>query len=736
MLKRGSALCALAALAALAAWEATDAPRTQAEAPDLSTAPVPANAPYKDPSLPFDKRVADLISRMTLREKAEQVHSSVPANSRLGIPGINWWSEAIHGVGRAGTATIFPQAIAMASSWDAPLLQKIGDATADEARAKYNPAGVQYQGITIWAPTINMARDPRWGRTEETYGEDPHLTGRLAIAMVKGLQGDHPKYLKTVATPKHLAMHSQESGRLSSSFDCPEAVLRDYYLPAFHDAFVEGKATSAMAAFNGLNKIPAAANFWLLTDLLRREWGFDGAVVTDWNGVNNLYNAHRYVTSDEQAAAVALNAGVDVISDSRSNIGSVVVSAIDQRILKLDVLERALSRNLTLRFRLGMFDPPDVVPFAKTPMSVVGSPDHLALALKMAQESFVLLKNDPPPKGFGFDKPLLPLDLRRIDSLAVLGPYANSNQFGAYSAGSPAGPAPTILAALRAAVGDRVLIRNESSSDTEASVRAAQKSDVVLFVCGLNPDIDKEGADRPSILLPSTQQTLLEKVVKANPLTIVLLEGGNSLGLVWMKEHIPAILMIWYPGEQGSNAVVQTLLGKVNPSGHLPLTFYRSNDDLLPLEDYDITKGRTYQYLQKPTSFVFGHGLSYTAFDYSHSRVTSAAATADGTLTVAVDVANAGSMDGDEVVQVYVHEKPPAATTAPATKRPLKQLKAFQRLAIAKGQTAHVTLAIPIKNLAFWDSATRQYVVEPGTYEILVGRSSEDIRVKAEVTIK
>jgi beta-glucosidase len=742
-------LCTLSALTTLAAIAGTVHAQATASAPARpSSSAVPADAPYKNPALPFDQRVADLLSRMTLREKADQIINAVPANSRLGIPAVDWWSEAIHGMSRAGTATCFPQAIAMASAWDPPLLQQVGDAIADEARVKFRPNGQRYCGIMLWSPTINMARDPRWGRTEETYGEDPYLTGRLAVAMVKGLQGDDPKYLKTVATPKHFAMYSQETNRHNTSFTCPEAVLRDYYLPAFHDAFVEGKATSTMSAFNGINKIPASANFGLLTDVLRREWGFQGAVVTDWGAVTNLYDAHHYVASDVQAVVSALNAGVDVICDQRTNLGATIVSAINQNMLKEDVLDRALSRNLLLRFRLGMFDPPAMVPFKKTPATDVGSKEHLALALKMAQESFVLLKNDPAPKGFGFGKPLLPLDVRRIDSIAVLGPYANMNQFGAYSPDAPAGPTPTILSSLRGALGDRIIVRTENSSDTDASIKAAQASDVVLFVCGLNRDIDKEGADRPSILLPTQQQALLEKVVKANPVTIVLLEGGNSIGLAWMKEHVPAIMMIWYPGELGSTASVQMLLGKVNPSGHLPLTFYNSNSDLLPLNDYDITKGRTYQYFQKPTSYVFGHGLSFTAFDYAHLRVSSDVVTADGSLTVNLDVTNSGPMDGDEIVQVYVHEiQPTAATaptsatapataTAPASKRPLKQLKAFQRLAIPKGQSVPVTFTIPIQNLGFWDTAAKKYVPEPGRYELLIGRSSEDIRLKAQFAIK
>ncbi|HEY4328327.1 MAG TPA: glycoside hydrolase family 3 N-terminal domain-containing protein, partial [Phycisphaerae bacterium] len=589
-------LCSLAVIGAaimvpvtsLAAADSAPAPRKPS-----ATDVVPPDAPYKNPALPFETRVADLVSRMTLDEKADQVQSNPKEIKRFGMNSINWWTEALHGVSRAGTATVFPQAMGMAATWDPPLFHKIADATADEARAKLDPGGGQYRGVMIWAPTINMARDPRWGRTEESYGEDPWLTSRLSIEFVKGLQGDDPKYLKTVATPKHFALHSQETSRQSRSFDCPETVLRDYYLPAFRDSFIEGKATSTMSAFSGLNKIPCTANFWLLTELLRKEWGFDGAVVTDWSAVQQLVNAQHYVDTMEEGVAAALNAGVDVISDRQGSMTTNIVSAVRDKMLNESVLDRALTRNLMLRFRLGFFDP-DGGPYGHISTKVVESTEHVALALKTAQESFTLLKNDLPPKGYGFDKPLLPLDMRRIDSIAVIGPFANTNQYGAYS-GSPT-KAPTIVNALRDALGDRVNLRTSPANDSDQSLKAARDSDVVVFVCGLGPDQEKEGADRGNFALPSTQQSLLDRVIKTNPLTIVLLEGGSVIGLEEIKKQAPAIMMIWYPGQQGGPAVAQALLGQINPSGKLPLTFYRSAEDLPPLDHYDITElpGRTY----------------------------------------------------------------------------------------------------------------------------------------------
>jgi beta-glucosidase len=650
-----------------------------------------------------------------------------PEVQRLGIPPVNWWTEAIHGVSRAGSATVFPQAMGMAATWDPALMQKVGDVTATEARAKFDPGGAQYRGIILWAPTINMARDPRWGRTEETYGEDPYLTGRLAVGFVKGLQGDDPKYLKTVATPKHFAMHSQETSRMNRSFDCPETVLRDYYLPAFRECFVEGKAASTMAAFSGINQVPDTANFWLLTDLLRREGGFEGAVVTDWGGVTQLLAAQQYVTTMPQAVTAAINAGVDVICDANEQgVKNAIVQAVNEKSLKLEMLDRAVTRNLMLRFRLGMFDPPAMVPFARTPATMVGAKAHQALALQAALESMVLLKNDAAPRGYGMEK-LLPLDVRRIDSLAVLGPYANANYYGAYS-GVPANPAPTLVGALRAAVGDRITVRTEISYDREYNTKAAMASDVVIFAGGLDGNIEREGGDRGTLRLPEAQQALLDAVVKANPLTIVLLECGSAIGLQPMKEKAPAILVAWYPGEQGAVAAAKLLLGQANPSGKLPLTFCQTVD--LPLDDYDIRKGRTYMYLTKPAPYVFGAGISYTTYEYRNFKVAPEAVTAEGTISATLEVANTGKMDGDEVVQLYFHVK------EAAQQRPIKQLKGFQRVTIPAGQTRPVKFTVPVANLGYWDAGAKKYAPDKGVYEIMVGASSEDIRGKGEVVVK
>ncbi len=705
----------------------------------LATGAKPAwaqeNPDFKNTALPFDKRVADLVKRFTLAEKGQQVQMAVPANARLGIAGVNWWTEGLHGIARNGRATVFPQAIGMAAAWNPALMGKVGEATADEARAKFdnnNPGmggeGGAYRGIIVWAPTINMDRDPRWGRSEETYGEDVCLTTKLAVAFCKGLQGDDPKYLKTVATPKHFAMYSQENGRHNMSFDISEKTLREYYLPAFDACIHEGKAASVMAAYNGINGIPCLANQWLLTDLLRGEWGFEGAVVTDFYAPDELMSGHRYSATMEDVCADCINAGCDVLCDP-INLSSQVAAAVRDGKLKEEVLDRALARDLMLRFRLGLFDPPAMVPFTKSAPETVGSKEHMNLALQMARESIVLLKNDPAPKGFGFDK-VLPLDLRRISSIAVIGPYANTLQFGNYS-GSPANPAPSPLAAIRAAVGERVIVRNADYYDKDESLKAAAAlSDVAVVVLGLNQQIEFEGIDRSTLDLPLDQRQFLEKVVKANPVTIVVMEGGGPIGCTWLNDHVPALLMSWYSGEQGGNALAEILLGQTNPSGKLPVTFYKSLDDVPTQNDYEISHGRTYMYLKKPPSYAFGFGLSYTTFDFSPLRLEAREIASGGTIKASLDLTNTGPRDGDEVVQLYVRRVNPVGVS------PIKQLKAFQRITIPRGEKKRVDLAFAAKDLAIWNDKDRKFVVETGRYELMAGAASDDIKVRAEIEVK
>ena len=755
MLKRRSfikmCLAAVSAMAGRSGAQPATQPSTQAATQAAATQA--AMAAYKNTALSFEERAAALVSLMTLNEKANQVQMAplrTQECTRLGIPPINWWSEGLHGMSRQdGPATMFPQAIGMAATWNPALLRQIAEAISDEARAKYNPnlgdMG-RYTGLTLWCPTVNMARDPRWGRNQETFGEDPVLTSRLAVEYIKGLQGEDPKYLKTVATPKHFAMHSQETGRTSTSFDITQRTLREYYLPAFYDCFTEGKAASTMAAHNGINKMPCTENYWLLTELLRGEWHFNGAVVTDWMAVQYLVQGHRAFDNMNQAVAAALKAGIDVMS-SQQTLSIYVTTAIANKLMSEQDLDKAVLHNLLVRFRLGFFDPPAMVPFAplgvanpgNPPVPMVGTKAHIGLALQAARESIVMLQNKVIAPGYGVER-VLPLDLRKIRSIALIGPYIDIAQLGNYSAPVTAGPPVTPLMGLKSALGDRIRIVTPDWTDEDACVKAAQACDAAIVVIGLTGDrerrgpmpgnvpLEQEGADKVTLELPLNQRRLLTKVLDANPITVGVFNGGSPMGMEWIKEKIGPLLLIWYPGEQGGTALAEILVGKTNPSGRLPMTFYRSVDDLPALNDYEIDKGRTYMFHDKPATFVFGHGLSYTTFEYRDLKIENPAAGAK-TAVVRLTVANTGGVAGDEVVQLYVKK------SESAVKRPLKKLAAFQRVPVAVAGTASVELTIKLADLAYWDDKAHKFILEPGKYDIMVGASSADIRLNGTLEI-
>ncbi len=647
----------------------------------------------------------------------------------IGGPGDGFGGGGGFGGNDPGPATVYPDGIAMAATGDTDLIHGIASDISDEARAKYDPSGGagRGRGLSLWCPNLNLARDPRWGRTEETFGEDPYLAGRLAVSYVKGLQGDDPKYLKTAATPKHFAGYNVEANRTAQNSEISERALREYYLAPFEAAIVEGKAASIMSAYNSINGIPCTANPWLLTDVLRGEWGFQGATVCDSRAVSNIYSAHGYVDSEEKAAAAAINAGLDIFNDGNQS-SSTIVDGVEAGLISEKTLDQAVTSNLLVRFRLGMFDPPEMLPFKITPESAVGSQQHLARSLLAACEATVLLKNDPAPKGHGFEK-LLPLDLRRVSSIAVLGPYADLRQFGSYN-GSGVGPSPTPLEALQEAVGERVAVRtSEYRGDSDDAIKLAESSDVTIVVAGLNNVVERASTDRYTLDLPSGQEEFIEKIVKANPATILVLEGGSAMNLAWAKEHVPAILVIWYPGEEGGDALAQTVLGKSNPAGRLPLTFYRSTADLPAMDDFYLSKGRTYMYMDKPPTYAFGHGLSYTSFGYSNLRFLPSTS-ADMAFTAAVDVANTGPCDGDEVVQLYASKADSTIT------RPGKQLAAFQRIHIPQGQTRTVLLDVTARSVSYWEAENHAFAIEPGAYQIGVGAASDDLRVRGSVMLK
>ena len=701
---------------------------------------------YLNPDCAVTERVEDLLQRLTLEEKVGQMENATRPIRRLGIAGYDWWSESIHGVGRAGRATVFPVAIGLAATWDVPLMTRVGTVISTEARAKHQEAPTsRYHGLTYWAPAVDLTRDPRWGRIEETYGEDPHLVTQMGVAMVKALQGDDPQYLKIAATPKHFAVHSQETDRHFKCFEVSERTLREYYLATFRACFVEGKAASVMSAYNGFNGVPCTGNHWLLTDLLRGEWGFDGAVVTDWGAPRNLRTQYKMVATDEDAVALALRAGVDVLCqyDSCESVGLYdnILAAVRVGCITEAQLDTALRRSLKVRFRLGLFDPPERVPYAQISPAWLGLPEHVALALQASREALVLLKNDRIP-GRNNPTPILPLDRRQLESIAVIGSHANRVFLGNYP-GDPATPPLTTYQGVTNHVGDTVIVRqvpwieiddrknknaplDEQKRKIDAAIKAASISDVAIVVLGLTPRIENEGRDRTDLDLPKDQQEFVEKVVAANPATVIVLINGGPLAVNWLHQHAPAIIEAWYPGEQGGNAIADALFGDYNPAGRLPITFYASVLQLPPLDDYEINVGRTYMYLPDPPLYPFGHGLSYTQFAYKNLHLDQQA----DKITATVEVTNTGARAGDEVVQLYVQH------AVPGLLMPMQQLRAFQRLPIPAGATRTVSLTVKTADLAYWDENRHSFVVAPGNYEFRVGASSADIRLRETIRIQ
>jgi beta-glucosidase len=703
---------------------------------------------WKDPSQPLDARVKDLVSRMSLAEKVAQLRNGAPAIPRLGLPAYNYWSECLHGVARAGVATVFPQAIGLAATWDAPLMHNVADVIATEARAKNNQYrethdgdSARYFGLTFWTPNVNIFRDPRWGRGQETYGEDPFLTAQMAVAFIRGLQGDDPKYIKAMACAKHFAVHSgPEPERHRFNAEPSERDLYETYLPQFEAAVREGHVGGVMGAYNSVDGIPACANSFLLTDLLRKQWGFDGYVTSDCGAIYDIFANHKFVATSEEAAAAAVKAGDDLCCGTDYNS---LVRAAQKGLITEREIDVALSHVLATRFRLGLFDPTDLVAYAQIPISENNTPEHQALALKAAQESIVLLKNNG----------LLPLNLDKIKRIAVIGANADSVPIllGNYN-GVPSNPV-TILDGIKMVAGTNIevtyepgcplaLLKDGSNKPDEQmltdAVKAAQSADVVIYVGGISPQLEGEemrvnydgfsGGDRTRIELPDVQTELLKKISATDKPIVFVNCSGSAIAMPWEAENLPAIVQAWYPGEQGGRAVADVLFGDVNPAGRLPITFYRSTADLPPFEDYSMSD-RTYRYFDGKPLFAFGHGLSYTQFKYRHVKLGNPGISADGSLKLTFTLMNTGSRDGDEVAQVYFRH---VNSSVP---QPKLALCGFKRVHVPRGQTEKVTIEIPAERFRFWDTNKKQYVVQPGKYELLLGAASDAIRQRLPFTI-
>jgi beta-glucosidase len=687
---------------------------------------------YLDPSLPAEQRAADLVSRMTLEEKATQMINQARAIPRLNVPAYDWWSESLHGVAVDGT-TEFPEPIGLGASFDPAAIHRMAEVISTEGRIKHTQAvraghSNIYEGLDFWAPNINIFRDPRWGRGQETYGEDPFLTARMGVAFVTGMQGDDPRYYRVISTPKHFAVHSgPESTRDSADVAISKHDELDTYLPAFRAAVTEAKAGSVMCAYNRINGEPACANQFLLEDQLRGKWGFKGYVVSDCGAVLDIYNFHNFKPSQPEATAISLQRGMDnecvdwltKVTDDHDYKS--YLDAVKQGYLKESEIDVALVRQFTARMKLGMFDPPELVPYNKIDEKLLDSAQHRELARKLADESIVLLKNDG----------VLPLKSAKL-KIAVVGPLADQTKvlLGNYN-GTPTHTV-SVLEGLRAEfpaaainfVSGTSFLRKDSkdNSTTAEAVAAAKAADVVIAVVGITSELEGEamevheegfrGGDRTSLDLPKPEEQLIEAVSATGKPLVVVLTNGSALGVNWASEHANAIVDAWYPGEEGGTAVAETLSGRNNPAGRLPVTFYKNVDQLPNFENYSM-KGRTYRYFDGTPLYPFGYGLSYTTFAYSGITLPTSEVAAGGTLTAEVTVTNTGKRAGDEVAQLYLtFPKLPGA--------PLRALRGFQRIHLEAGATQKLTFQLSPRDLSMVTEDGVPTVAE-GEYAVSVG---------------
>ncbi|MCR5017280.1 MAG: glycoside hydrolase family 3 C-terminal domain-containing protein [Bacteroidales bacterium] len=660
-----------------------------------------------------EKRAAELVSMMSVEQKASlMLHPSAPVEE-LGIPSYNWWNEALHGVARNGKATTFPMPIGMAASFDDELLLEVFTAASDEGRVKNRQAleaghSGWYQGITYWTPNINIFRDPRWGRGMETYGEDPYLTGRMGVAVVRGLQGDpKAKVLKAHACAKHFAVHSgPEWNRHTFNAEVSERDLRETYLPAFKNLVTKAGVQEVMIAYNRFRGDPCGTNDYLVNTILRGEWGFKGLVVSDCWAIKDIWDTHKYLPDVEHATAAAVHNGVDLnCGESYSHIPE----AVAQGLLSEADVDRSLERLLAARIRLGELDG-NIDPWNNLSDDIVEGPEHLALARKMAEESIVLLQN----------RDVLPLDADA--RIALIGPNADDAEmmWGNYN------PIPEHTVTLAQALKERIpgLVTFPACGVVEpidpvnAILEKLKDVDLVIFAGGISPRFEGEempvevpgfkGGDRTSIELPAVQREILQALQGAGKKVVLVNFSGSAMGLGPETDSCDAILQAWYPGEEGGNALASILMGEVAPSGKLPLTFYRSVDDLPDYEDYSM-KGRTYRYFEGAPLFPFGHGLSYTSFEYGEASVKGSKLT--------VPVTNKGSVDADEVVQLYVQNVDDADG-------PIKSLRGFKRVNIKAGETVNVSFDLTDEVFLSWSEEKQDMAPVKGSWRLYYGGSS------------
>jgi beta-glucosidase len=702
---------------------------------------------YRDPSKPIEARIRDLVGRLTIEEKAQQLNHLNKGLPRLGIKQWGGWNQTLHGVWSAEPTTLFPIPTAMGATWDPDLVHRVADAMSDEARALYN-AGKNGprspHGLVYRSPVINISRDPRWGRIQEVFSEDPYLTGRMAVAYVRGLQGQDVSRLKVAATVKHFAVNNVEAGRQHLSVVVDDRNLYDFWFPHWKAAFQEGKAQSVMSSYNAINGVPAAVNRWLLTDVLRKQWGFDGFVTDDLGAVQllsaerNNDPGHRFSPDPVVSTAAAIKAGND--SDDQEFEDN-IPKAVQRGLLTMADVDAALSNVLRVGFRLGAFDPS--TPYDAIPMSVVRRPEHLALSLQVAQRSLTLLSNrnvaPPPAPGAAAPPPVFFLPRKRDEtrSIAVIGSAGDQDYPTGNYYGTPARKVG-VVQGLREVLGSGVRVDYERGADVvgpadaDAVARAvalAKKSDVVILCLGTDLRVEAESRDRRDLDLPGAQQPLLEAVFAANPRVALVLFNAGPLGVGWAHDRLPAILAAWFPGEAGGIAIARALFGIDNPGGKLPYTVYANLDGVPPQHEYDVSKGYTYQYFKGVPLYPFGHGLSYTRFRFSNMTLSASTIGVKGSVEIAFDVTNVGDRPGDEVAQLYTHQM------RSRSYQPIRTLRAFKRVTLQPQETARVTFTLPASQLAWYQGGTIGSAVEPGAFDLGVGASSDNIRLRATLTV-
>jgi beta-glucosidase len=682
---------------------------------------------YLDTSLPVAERVKDLIGRMTLDEKVGLMNHPAHGIPRLNIPSYNYWSEALHGVARNGRATVFPQAIAMAATWDKELIYQVATAISDEGRAKYHAAlkrngyTAQYQGLTFWSPNVNIFRDPRWGRGQETWGEDPFFTGEMASAFVKGLQGDHPKYLKTAACAKHYAVHSgPEKDRHSFNAIVTKRELYDTYLPAFKKLVTDAKIESVMGAYNRTLDEPCCASKLLIEDILRAEWDFQGHFVSDCLALSDFHLNHKVTEDAAESAALALSHGCDLGCD---HVYSEIPEAIQRGLITEADVDRALERTLGTRFKLGMFDPDEEVPYTTIPTDVVACDAHRQLAYQTATEAVVLLKNKDN---------ILPIkpDTKKI---FVTGPNATNMEVLLANYYGFNNHMVTFLEGLTGRVPEGMgleyhpgaPLKHAREIKTTWAPGMAQSADFTILCAGFNSFLEGEegesllspqNGDRESISLPQSQIDYIKELAIHGARIILVLTGGSPITLGEVEDMVDAILFVWYPGMEGGRAVADVLFGDVSPSGKLPVTFPKSLDQLPPFDDYCMD-GRTYRYMTEEPLYPFGFGLSYSKFEYSELQLDKPVLAPGDSLNVNLTLRNCGATDSAEVAQFYLSDLQASSVV------PLHHLIGFERVHLRAGESKTLKFTVTPEMMSFYNDEGK-LTLEPGQFRLEVGGCS------------